>query len=122
LNARDYYLDLQAAIHRCPHVLRSDTRFDEIHASECYIRGVLGLVHGFQLHIPEYVVTQSELQRPKYRYHLHSADGELVTRWDNAPHHPELQGFPDHRHDAAGVHPAPQMSIPRVLETLIEHL
>jgi len=122
LNAREYYLDLQAAIHRCPHVLRSNTRFEEIDVSECYIRGLLALVNGFQLHIAEYVITQPELNCHRYRYHLQNTDGELVTRWGNAPHHPELQCFPHHRHDAAGVHSAPGMSIPSVLETLFEHI
>jgi hypothetical protein len=36
LNARDYYLSLQNAIHAAPHVLRSDVRFEEIDVNECY--------------------------------------------------------------------------------------
>ena len=30
MNARDYYLRLQSAIHAAPHVLRSDVQFEEI--------------------------------------------------------------------------------------------
>jgi hypothetical protein len=122
LNARDYYLDRQTLIHRCPHVLRSDTRFEEIDVDECYVRGVLWLVNGFELHIAEYVTTEPKTRRVKYRCHLPSADGELVARWDNAPHHPDTRSFPDHRHSPVGVHSSPEMSIPAVLDALLAYI
>ena len=73
MNARDYYLSLQNAIHIAPHMLRSDVRFEEIDVNECYVRGILTLTGGFELHIAEYVVTEPVLTRPKYRYHLHTS-------------------------------------------------
>ena len=36
MNAREYYLSVQDAVHAAPHVLRSDMRFEEIDAHECY--------------------------------------------------------------------------------------
>jgi hypothetical protein len=80
LNARDYYLDLQDAIHAAPHVVRSDVQFEEIDTNECYVRGVFTLIGGFELHIAEYVVTEPVVTRPKYRYHLQTSDGKLVSR------------------------------------------
>jgi hypothetical protein len=35
----------------------------------------------------------------KYSYHWQRADGQLIKRWDNAPHHPEVPTHPDHLHD-----------------------
>jgi hypothetical protein len=123
LNARTYYLSLQSAIHAAPHVLRSDIRFEEIDFNECYVRGVLVLTGDFELHIAEYVVTEPDVQRPKYRYHLQASGGELVSRWDNAPHHPTVSTFPDHRHDDQGkVHPTPPMSVPEVLDAVLQFI
>jgi len=123
LNARDYYLGLQNGIHAAPHVLRSDVRFEEIDVNECYVRGVLTLIGGFELHIAEYVVTDPVLTRPKYRYHLQTSDGKLVSRWDNAPHHPTVSTFPDHRHDDHdGIHPAPSMNVPDVLNAVLQFI
>jgi hypothetical protein len=123
VNARDYYLSLQNAIHAVPHVLRSDVRFEEIDVNECYVRGILTLIGGFELHIAEYVVTDPVLTRPKYRYHLQTSDGKLVSRWDNAPHHPDVSTFPDHRHDDhSGVHPAPPMNVPDVLDAVLQFI
>ena len=119
MNARGYYLGLQAAIHAAPYVLSSDVRFEEIDVNECYVRGVLTLIGGFELHVAEYVVTEPDVQRPKYRYHLQTSSGELVSRWDNAPHHPTVPTFPDHRHDDQGqVHPTSPMNVPDVLDAV----
>jgi hypothetical protein len=123
LNAHDYYLDLQDAIHAAPHVVRSDVRFEEIDINECYVRGVLSLMGGFELHIAEYVVTGSVVTRTKYRYHLQASDGKLVSRWDNAPHHSDVATFPDHRHDDQdGIHPSPPVSIPDVLDAVLQFI
>lgn len=123
MNARDYYLSLQHAIHIAPHVLRSDVRFEEIDVNECYVRGILTLTGGFGLHIAEYVVTEPVLTRPKYRYHLQTSAGKLVSRWDNAPHHPTVSTFPDHRHDdQGGVQPASSMSVPDVLDAVLQFI
>ena len=87
MNAREYYRDLQAAIHAAPYVLRLELRFEEIDENECYLSGSLLLVGELELHIAEYVITEPVLTRPKYRYHLQTPDGETLSRWDNAPHH-----------------------------------
>ena len=123
MNARDYYLGLQHGIHAAPHVLRSDVQFEEIDVNECYVRGVLTLIGGFELHIAEYVVTDPVLTRPKYRYHLQTSDGKLISRWDNAPHHPTVSTFPDHRHDDRdGIHPASSMNVPDVLDAVLQFI
>ena len=35
----------------------------------------------------------------KYSFHWQRPDGSLIRRWDNAPHHPEIESFPNHVHD-----------------------
>lgn len=123
MNAREYYLNLQSVIHTASHVQSSDVRFEEIDSHECYIKGVLVLINGFELHIAEYVITEPTLMRLKYRYHLQTADGQLISRWDNVPHHPSLSTFPDHRHDYQNlVHPSPQMNIADVLNVALHYI
>ena len=120
VNARDYYSRLQDAVRAAPHVLRSEIRFDEIDEDECYISGVLLLIGDLELHIAEYVITAPDLLRLKYRYHLQTADGVLLSRWDNAPHHREISGFPDHRHNGdATVYPTVPMDLPGVLNAAL---
>ncbi len=34
----------------------------------------------------------------KYFFHWQAADGQLIARWDNAPHYPGISTLPHHRH------------------------
>lgn len=34
----------------------------------------------------------------KYHFHWQDLNNQLIKRWDNAPHHPEIETFPDHVH------------------------
>lgn len=121
MNAREYYLSVQAIIHAAPHVVRSEMRFEEIDITECYIRGTLYLLGDLELHIAEYVMTEPTIRRLKYRYHLQTAaDKAVVSRWDNVAHHPQVETFPHHQHDRIGdIHPSPAMDIAQVLDAAL---
>jgi len=34
----------------------------------------------------------------KYAYHWQDREGQLIRRWDNAPHWPAISTFPHHKH------------------------
>lgn len=36
--------------------------------------------------------------KKKYKYHFRDHDDELIFRYDNVPHHPEINTFPHHKH------------------------
>lgn len=44
------------------------------------------------------------LQIERYSFHWQRADGSLIRRWDNAPHHREISSFPHHVHVGADSH------------------
>lgn len=37
----------------------------------------------------------------KYSFHWQKDNGQLIKRWDNAAHHPEIETYPHHLHDGA---------------------
>ena len=49
------------------------------------------------------VVEEEEVYLKDYSVHWQRADGSLMQRWDNAPHHPELENFPYHTHRSEDV-------------------
>jgi hypothetical protein len=40
-----------------------------------------------------------QINTTKYSFHWQNADRKLIRRWDNAPHHPEIQTHPYHVHE-----------------------
>ncbi|MFZ1753643.1 MAG: DUF6516 family protein [Caldilineaceae bacterium] len=123
MTARDYYRSLQQTISRAFYVLDSQISYSEIDVNECYISGRLILSNGYQLHIAEYVITGMSIVRTKYRFHLQTAEAELVARWDNSPHHKEIDTFPDHCHLRNGsIVSSPAMNIESVLAVTLAFL
>jgi hypothetical protein len=73
---------------------------------------------GSELHTREFV---NDVER-KYSFHWQSRDGELIIRWDNAPHHPELDTFPDHKHFNGQVVATLELSLRDVFKVIEERL
>jgi hypothetical protein len=87
-----------------------------------HLRIRLTLVDGNQLEFSEYMQRSptGEITVITYSYHWADASNQLIRRWDNTPHFPELPGFPDHIHDGATgeVTPGQPMSIFAVLNAI----
>ena len=39
-----------------------------------------------------------DIVKDRYSYHYQKSDASLIFRYDNAPHHPEIETFPHHKH------------------------
>ncbi len=62
----------------------------------------LKMSDGSLLELTERLVEEKgTLSIKKYRHHWQSPDGQVIKRWDNAPHHPEIDAFPHHLHNGS---------------------
>jgi hypothetical protein len=71
------------------------------------------LVNGWFLQYWEHGT--SEIRR--YSFHA-SIGGRMVVRWDNAPHHPEIESFPYHKHVGRTIEASKEMTVTLVLSEL----
>lgn len=39
-----------------------------------------------------------DIEERSYSFHWQNAEGKLIIRWDNAPHHKQIKTFPHHKH------------------------
>jgi hypothetical protein len=82
-------------------VVRRSVRDTELEKTLHY-RYRVGLADGGLVEMTERVMeAQGTLRVTTYRHHWQGPSGRLVQRWDNAPHHPEIETFPHHLHDGA---------------------
>lgn len=70
-----------------------------------------------KIFIKEYVFRNNER---KYAYHWTDASGNLICRWDNASHWPDISTFPHHKHIDDGVQESTETSFSDVLESVIQ--
>lgn len=68
--------------------------------------------NGSLLHIKDYLFTDG---KRKYSYQWQDAAGNLISRWDNSPHHTEISTFPHHRHVSGGITESNDWNIKDVL-------
>jgi hypothetical protein len=71
------------------------------------------LVNGWLLDYWEHKT--SKLRR--YSFHVFNKE-QMIVRWDNTPHYPNLEGFPHHKHEGKTVIGSDEMTINGVLEQL----
>ena len=100
--------DLKTLVLSHPRVHGVQVRGEEVTATRGYLRIRLVLQSQDVVEVFVYLVDEGEAIRLQdYSLHWQQRDGALVQRWDTAPHHPEVAGFPSHTHRATGeVEPA----------------
>ena len=82
-------------------IIRRDIRDTGLEKTALF-RYRIGLIDESLIEITERILEErGGLTTTKYRYHWQTGSGKLIKRWDNAPHHPEIDTFPDHLHDGS---------------------
>jgi len=77
------------------------------------------LMDGSVLYIREFVSDE------EYSYSFQwQKNGNLLIRWDNAPHHRHLETFPHHKHVGSkdNIQPSKEVSLEDVLKTIEREL
>lgn len=86
-------------------------------ASEFYAK--LRFFDGSELQIVEKLaVEQYAIIKSRYAYHYQKADGALILRYDNVPHHPEIETHPHHKHVADAIIAANPPDLSEVLREI----
>ena len=93
-----YFAAVEAAVARLP--AYTESYVEEILSTErANLRIRMRFPNGALLEINEAVIVENgALKTLGYRYHLQGASSELLFRYDNTPHFPDLSSFPHHKH------------------------
>jgi hypothetical protein len=112
-----YFAEIEVAVTQLP--AYAESYVEEILTSErANLRIRLRFQSGSLLEINEAIIVENgALKMLGYRYHFQRASNELVFRYDNTPHFPDLPSFPHHKHLGNTVVAA---SKPDLLEVLQE--
>jgi hypothetical protein len=119
----EYHRAIKARLIADPLVIRFDIRRERRTVDDGYLRARLTLSNSDQLEFSEYIHrVRGEIQVITYSYHWADSVGDLIRRWDNAPHFPRLPNAPDHIHDRTehNVIPGVPTSFSEVLDEIAE--
>jgi hypothetical protein len=93
-----YFQEIESEIARCIHVVESSVIKDQRSLHIGIIEGKLIFTDEPSLHFIEFVDVKGSLELYKYGYHYQDRSGNMIFRYDMAPHHPEIPTFPHHKH------------------------
>lgn len=123
LLVEDYFLKIELIISKYAGFLEQiNLEYEKLTPNSGYLKGSIK-IRGTALFFFEYIkVSGRKIIREKYRYHWQKSSGELIKRWDNAPHHKEVSTFPYHIDTKDGVKPSKEVDIDYVLSKIFEEL
>ena len=81
-----------------------------------YISGSIIFIDDSKLGFKEVKDTEFH-KKDKYSYNYMSISGEMIFRYDNAYHHPEIETFPHHKHISTRIMKSDE---PELIDVLIE--
>ena len=124
-NADDYLAWIKSVIALCPEVVNLTILREEAQTDKGLWRYRLTLKDGSFLEMFEFFKIASEqVEIIKYSFHWQTENRELIKRWDNAPHHPEISTYPHHLHDGSedSVFPYLSVDIEAIFRQISEHI
>jgi len=84
-----------------------------------YLKGSLVFVDSSILEIAMFVSeTRDAVKVEKYRLHYIKSNGQMLFRYDNAPHHPEITSYPHHKHTPDNIIPSAEPSLKDVMKEI----
>lgn len=93
-----YFVEIEAGVAQLPAYTESYVE-EILTAVRANLRIRLRFKNGALLEINEAIIVENgALKTLGYRYHLQGADNQLLFRYDNTPHFPDLPSYPHHKH------------------------
>ena len=124
-NAADYLAYIKSLLISAFHITDFITIREEAQEQKGLFRYRVSLDDESLLEVFEFfTITLDGVQVLKYSFHWQDHNGNLLKRWDNASHHPEISTYPHHLHDSAedAVFPHPPVTVGDILKNINEQL
>jgi len=112
----DYFDFIKKVANQHPDVVKFRLIREVIGVNNGFIRFALDLRDSTELHIFEYV--DSTLHKIDYSYPWQNKEKILIQRWDNAPHHKEIETFPHHMHNGENIIPSNEPTFAEILRII----
>jgi len=95
----DYLIKIQIEINNLNDVYIERYEEEIVASDRITLRIRLRFENGSMLALNEAVIEKNDnLTHLGYRYHFQDRQNKLIFRYDNTPHFPHLNSFPNHKH------------------------
>jgi hypothetical protein len=123
MTVNDYFIGLRQTLILDEQVMSFKIVKEIFGNNDGFIRVKCILNGGNVLEFSEYVQIgqKRKVIIESYSYHVQTAHGKLIKRWDNAPHHREIATFPHHLHDGDNILEYKPVTLAAILKEIARH-
>ncbi len=94
-----YLADIEGSIRRLESANVERYEEEVLTSSRANLRIRVRFLSGHLLEVNEAIVIEADqIKHLGYRYHFQDKQNNLIFRYDNTPHFPDLKSFPHHKH------------------------
>ena len=117
---RDYFDQIDQLLEAYPNVYVENYNATILSSERANLKLRLRFYFQYLLSISEaLVVVDDQIAAIDYRYHFQDGQNNLIFRYDNTPHFPNLSSFPHHKHLVDRVIACGQPNIAMVIQDAI---
>jgi hypothetical protein len=98
----EYLKKVREVIDSTPYALSRSLEFEDRGGIALVLRVKLVFDDFSELRVREYVLFLDKAVRIAYSYHYQDGKANLIFRYDNSDHHPEVETRPHHKHVSEG--------------------
>ena len=95
--SKTYYDKLQSFLDASPFIHDAEISLDD-RGALWFLRGDVYFIDNSRLHFRELYIQEPQFYKKTYIYHYQDESENLIFRYDNAPHYPNLENAPHHKH------------------------
>ena len=112
-----YLEDIESAVRELNDVYVEHYEEEYLASDRVNLRIRIRFATGYLLELNEAAILEGgNIKHLGYRYHFQDTKNQLIFRYDNTPHYPNLKSSPHHKHSKREVIAVEKPSIPNVLE------
>lgn len=116
------YFDLIGKLVELSPAISAELDLDQLDHKRGTVEGTLYFADGSRLEFTERIVIErARPMKRSYRYQYVRGQ-KAAFRYDNAPHHPQLSGFPHHKHVERKTISASEPTLKQILQEVAEML
>lgn len=97
MHIEEYFSSIRTLITNCGYISSAQITYDVRTGHLGYVKGTLFFLDGSRLEFTEYIDVEFKPTKDDYRY-SYIKGKEVIFRYDNCPHHKEIDSFPHHKH------------------------
>ncbi len=118
-----YLEDIETAVRELENAYVELYEEEILTSNRINLRVRIRFINGYLLELNEAVVVEKgHIMHLGYRYHFQDHQNNLIFRYDNTPHFPDIKSFPHHKHNPDKVvSVAEEPSIQVIIEEAKKH-